>query len=105
MTSNNTAAVRRSERREVRNPMLALPASKKLMALPDGTRAVLREVLLELRTDAAARAKKCIQTHKWPMGVYWKCVSVYAGHIARVLAMADSAANDASVASPLKDAA
>ena len=65
--------------------MLTLPASKKLLALPDGTRAVLREVLLELRADAAARAKKCIVTHKWPMGVYWKCVSVYAGHIARVL--------------------
>jgi hypothetical protein len=102
MTDKTT--VSRSERREVRNPMLALPATQKLMALPSGTRALLRAVLLELRADSTARAHKCIAVHKWPMGVYWKCVAVYSGHIARVLAEGP-AANDATATEPLEEAA
>jgi hypothetical protein len=49
---------------EVRNPVLALPASARLLALP---------------------ADKCWKKHKAPMACYWKAVSVYANHLARVL--------------------
>lgn len=75
----------RSLRREVRNPVLGLPSSAALIALDPSAKGALRAVLLDLRRDAQARADKCWKTHKAPMALYWKCVAVYAGHIARVL--------------------
>jgi hypothetical protein len=75
----------RSNRREVRNPVLALPSAKALQALPPPSREALRAILLDLAADARARADKCWRTHKAPMALYWKCVAVYAGHIARAL--------------------
>jgi len=75
----------RSSKAEVRNPVLALPAAKKLLAQPEDVRTVVRELLLELATDARQRAEKCWRTHKAPMALYWKCVAVYARHIARSL--------------------
>lgn len=75
----------RSNLAEVRNPVLALPAAAQLQALEPSARLALRAVLLDLKADAAARAEKCWRTHKAPMALYWKCVSVYAGHIARAL--------------------
>lgn len=77
--------INRSTRLEVRNPMLALPAFKKLQAMEPSIRHVLADVLIELKADAAARAQKCWRTHKAPMALYWKVVAVYAGHIARAL--------------------
>jgi hypothetical protein len=71
---------------EVRNPVLALPASARLLALPADSRSALRAVLLDLRDDARARAAECWKKHKAPMACYWKAVSVYANHLARVLA-------------------
>ncbi len=91
METNTTAAsasaheVARSNRREVRNPILALPGAKKLDLLPDAARAALREVLLDIRKDARERAEKCWRTHKAPMAAYYKAIAVYAGHIARLL--------------------
>ncbi|MGK6324663.1 hypothetical protein ACMGDM_16490 [Sphingomonas sp. DT-51] len=41
--------------------------------------------LRELRADAQVRADDCWRRHKAPMAAYWKVVSVYAGHVARVL--------------------
>lgn len=41
----------RSNRREVRNPVLALPAHKKLMALQPAQKDALRDTLLDLRAD------------------------------------------------------
>jgi hypothetical protein len=76
----------RSTRREVRNPILALPAAKALQSLPLETRAVIRALLLNIQADARQRAEKCWRTHKAPMAVYWKAVGVYAGHIARAFA-------------------
>lgn len=73
----------RSTRAEVRNPVLALPAMRQLQASP--LRGELRAVLLELAADARGRANECWHRHKAPMAVYWKCVAVYAGHIARAL--------------------
>lgn len=75
----------RSNRREVRNPVLALPATQRLQELSPLTRAALRGVMLELREDARERANESWRKHKAPMAAYWKAVSVYAGHLAKVL--------------------
>ena len=75
----------RSNRREVRNPLLALPGVLKLQRLPPPVREALRDVLREIALDARRRAQQCWKTHKAPMAAYWKAVSVYAGHLARVL--------------------
>lgn len=75
----------RSNKAEVRNPVLALPASARLQALDEPSRAALRAVMLDLAADARERAEKCWRKHKAPMALYWKCVAVYAGHIARSL--------------------
>jgi hypothetical protein len=78
----------RSNRPDVRNPILALPASAELLALPNESREALRRLLLSLSEDAASRAQKCWRTHKAPMAVYWKAVAVYAKHIARAIGRA-----------------
>lgn len=75
----------RSARRDVRNPLLALPAARTLTALPASQRAALAAVLQELAADAGRRAQDSWRRHKAPMAVYWKACSVYARHIARVL--------------------
>jgi hypothetical protein len=75
----------RSSRREVRNPVLALPSAKALRALPASQRAAMRSLMVELATDARMRANECWRKHKAPMAAYWKAVAVYAGHIARML--------------------
>lgn len=75
----------RSTRAEVRNPVLALPASGRLAELQPEARDALRLLLLDLKADAAERAEKSWRTHKAPMALYWKCVSVYSGHIARAI--------------------
>lgn len=75
----------RSERRETRNPLLALPAFARLAALPPEVRGEMESALRELKADASRRAAESWRKHKAPMAVYWKAVSVYCGHIARVL--------------------
>lgn len=75
----------RSNRAEVRNPILSLPAAQRLIALPKPIRDHLVEVLIEMQRDARERAETSWRTHKAPMALYWKAVGVYAGHIARVL--------------------
>lgn len=76
----------RDRRAEVRNPVLALPASARLLALDPDSKAALRAVLLDLRDDCRARAAESWRKHKAPMACYWKAVSVYANHLARLLA-------------------
>ncbi|TSK07799.1 MAG: hypothetical protein FPO08_00350 [Geobacter sp.] len=75
----------RSVKAEVRNPLLALPSSRAIMALPEDVKATLRRLLLDLRKDAQEKADKSWRSHKAPMAVYWKACAVYAGHIARLL--------------------
>lgn len=75
----------RSNRPEVRNPVLALPAAARLRALDAPMREALRAVLLDIREDARGRAETCWRRHKAPMAAYWKAVSVYAGHLARAV--------------------
>lgn len=77
--------VPRSVRATVRNPLLALPAAADLQRLPADAKAALRALLLEIRTDARARANECWRKHKAPMAAYWKAVAVYANHTARLL--------------------
>jgi len=75
----------RSARREVRNPILALPSAKRIMGIPEPHRAVLANLLRDLADDARFRANHSWRTHKAPMALYWKAVAVYAGHLGRVL--------------------
>lgn len=70
---------------EVRNPVLSLPAAAGLATLPPQARDALRALLKEISADARIRAEKCWRTHKGPMALYWKCVAVYTGHIARAI--------------------
>lgn len=76
----------RSERPEVRNPLVQLPAAQRMNDLPEESRAALRALLLDLRDDARTRAQKAWRTHKAPLAVYWKVVAVYAYHLSRLLA-------------------
>ena len=75
----------RSNRADVRNPLLRLPAMQSLQRLPGNEREHLRELFREIAADSRERAEKCWRTHKAPMAAYWKAVSVYAGHTARAL--------------------
>lgn len=75
----------RSNQTEVRNPVIALPAASALARLPATSREALRSVLVGIAADAAERAQKSWRTHKAPMALYWKAVSVYARHIARAI--------------------
>lgn len=68
-----------------RNPLIGLPAYRSLKTLSPDLRAVLRELLLDLRRDAARRAELSWRRKKGPMAAYWKAVAVYAGHTARAL--------------------
>jgi len=76
----------RSARREVRNPVLALPSIGDLQALDLPVRKALRGVLGDLARDAAERAQSSWRSNKAPMAAYWKAVSVYAKHVRAALA-------------------
>jgi hypothetical protein len=78
-------ATPRSSRPETRNPILALPAARRLADLDPATREVVAGILAELALDARGRADQAWRKHKGPMAVYWKAVSVYATHIRRAL--------------------
>lgn len=75
----------RSNRAEVRNPILALPAFKAIDAMPRQSRVTLAALLRDLGHDATGRANESWRKHKGPMAAYWKAVAVYARHIARAL--------------------
>lgn len=73
----------RSNRAEVRNPLVAMPSYRALAALGPKERAVLHALLIDLRTDARLRAAESWRRRKPPMAAYWAAVGVYAGHAAR----------------------
>lgn len=73
----------RSNRAEVRNPVLTLPAVQALRRLDPEARDALRRLLLEIRDDARIRADKSWYHRKPPVAAYWAACAVYAGHIAR----------------------
>lgn len=75
----------RSNRAEVRNPILALPSVATLRALDPAARHALQAVLLDIQHDARQRAEKCWLSRKPPVAAYWAACGVYAGHIARAI--------------------
>lgn len=75
----------RSNRPEVRNPVLALPAVERLRSLPPESREALRAVLLDLRREAFDKKEAAKGRHKMWTATYWHVVAVYALHIARAL--------------------
>lgn len=89
-------AANRSSRADVRNPLMALPSARLVDGLGDDAREALRSILLDIRQDARTRAEACWRAHKGPMALYWKVVSVYAGHIARLLRQAEVRARQAT---------
>lgn len=75
----------RSNRREVRNPVLGLPSIKRLLALPEDQRAILADILKDLTLDCRSRAQISWRQNKGPMAAYWKAVGAYAHHFRRVV--------------------
>lgn len=76
----------RSLRADVRNPMLALPSTRRLAEWLDANTArVLGALLADVAKDAAKRAADSWLSHKAPMACYWKMVSVYARHTSRAV--------------------
>ena len=75
----------RASRREVRNPLLGLPAFKQLQTLPEPVRNSLRSALCNLNAEANIRAEASWHKSKAPMASYWKAVAIYAKHTARML--------------------
>lgn len=82
---SDRATARRMNARSVRNPVVDLLGANDVAGLPPEAKRALRKLLLSVRADARARAEKSWRQHKAPMAAYWKAVSVYAGHIARVV--------------------
>lgn len=75
----------RSNRREVRNPILSLPALKSLLALPGPQRDAICDLLTDLRDDARRRAQQSWLKNKGPMAAYWKATGAYVEHIRRAV--------------------
>jgi hypothetical protein len=82
----------RSARREVRNPILALPAARAILALPIEQRRPLGLLLRQLATEADSKADEAWRTRKGIMAAYWRAVCTYAKHVARAVDPADSRA-------------
>lgn len=76
---------RRSWADEIREPLLRLGAAQRRLALPSDTRQELAVLLLELALDARDRAEQSWRRNKAPTATYWKAVSVYTGHLHRVV--------------------
>lgn len=75
----------RSARREVRNPILLLPAAREILDLPIESRRPLGILLRQLADQASIQAQISWRRNKGIMAAYWKAVSVYAKHLARVV--------------------
>lgn len=75
----------RSNRPDVRNPILQLPGALALRELDPATKEAIATALRSIQMDARTRAEECWRRHKAPMACYWKAVSVYAGHLARAV--------------------
>jgi len=76
--------VSRSTSAIVRNPLLRLPSAQRIADLPPEAREAFQALMQDIRVDARDLAEKCWKKHKAPMAAYWKAVSVYAGHSARL---------------------
>lgn len=75
----------RSNRAEVRNPVLGLPSARLLRAMPAEYRTMLAVLLFDLASDAKGRATRSWNARKAFVAAYWATVAVYTRHIARLL--------------------
>lgn len=78
-------APQRSNSPEVRNPILALPAARRILSLPPELREALAQLLRELGAAADTKADECWARRKAPMAAYWLAAGVYSRHIARAV--------------------
>ena len=67
------------------NPLLDLPAGKKMLDLPATDRARIALVMRNLRHQANIEAENSWKKRKGPMAAYWRAVSTYARHMAHML--------------------
>jgi hypothetical protein len=88
MDGGNIAIVR-SNRAEVRNPVLALPGARAIMCQPPEVREALAVLFYSVADDARQRSNVCWKQNKPPMAAYWRVSSVLARHIARALRRAN----------------
>lgn len=93
----------RSLRPDIRNPLVSLPAARRISGLPREARQALYDLLTELAAVARGRADESWRRHKAPMAAYWKAVSVYAGH-ARRLCRPECASTRSQVSLSAQDA-
>ena len=73
------------------NPLLHLPAGRKLLALPDAHRGAIEDVMRELREQANTEAENAWRRRKGPMAAYWRAVATYARHVAHALSKGSTA--------------
>ena len=67
------------------NPLLKLPAARRLLALPADQREPIEALMRELRADADKLAEQAWKKRKGPMAAYWRAVATYARHVAHAL--------------------
>lgn len=73
------------------NPLLDLPAGRRLRALPVKQRRELEAVMRELREQANEHAETAHRRRKGPIYAYWRAVATYARHTAHALSRASPA--------------
>lgn len=76
----------RSNLREVRNPILGLPAAQALLALPPEQRQIIKDLLRQLKVQCREKEVAAYAKRKGPMTAYWMAAGTYCGHIANVFA-------------------
>lgn len=79
----------RSNRAEVRNPVLALPGARAVLDQPPEVREALAVLFYSIADDARRRSNECWRRNKPPMAAYWRVSSVLARHVARALRRAN----------------
>lgn len=74
----------RSNRLDVRNPLLKLPSAADIAALPPEARLALRNLALDAAKAWRALGDECWRRSKPPMAAYWRSWAVNARHLARL---------------------
>lgn len=69
---------------EKQNPLLKLPAARQIRAAPEEFRREWNQLCLELKAQAVEKGNDNWSKRKYMNAAYWKVVSVYAGHAARL---------------------
>ena len=88
----------RSQRPDVRNPLLRLPAAAGIQKLSPEVRDALRALLKDLAADARRRGDECWGRNKCFLAAYWRTVAVYANHASRLCRPAVATTEPASSA-------